>query len=241
MSVRESSYLYFAVSSDGLSLRELEDQLPVRADESWDRGSRNPAGTLPRRFSRLSFNPAADLGGDLQEQLADLLPRVTLLRDPLRLLTDGAPTAALQIVQLGPTRQRVAFSRAWIGFLADVGALIDIDQYLGFEEAEDHGFDEEIAVPTASAECLTISLRSMSGAASKVIAAPNPYADGLSEVLPTVLAARHETRREGRLASIQIRQDARSHADTGLGFGSAWLEFLRVEDCDLEISLGCID
>jgi hypothetical protein len=211
--------------------------LLVDPDEAWDRGSRNPASSVPRRFSSFAVKPPAGVGGDLQAQLAGLLPKVADMKDPLSRLTDSLTPAALEVVQVGSSRVDFSLSREWITLLADVGASVDIDQYLEFQGGQDSDLGE-IGALDLGKPCLTISLIGAGGAARRVLKVPNIEADGLAEALPAVQEARREALPDRGLASIVVRQDAQSDADTGLGFGSAWLGFLIAEGCEIEFSLG---
>lgn len=129
------TFAYFRAASGSLSLADLVKLLGVDADEGWSVGEAHPRanqGRPVRTFTSWHLYPP-ERGGSVSDQLRSLYPRVREIRaDAVR--AAGGLTLVLEIVQYIHEQDNVnigiALDAEWVALLADLGAHIDIDQYL---------------------------------------------------------------------------------------------------------------
>lgn len=127
--------MYFRVASGNRSLADLVNLLGVDADDGWSVGDEHPRadrGRPVRTFTSWELYPL-DRGGSVSDQLTSLYPRVREIRaDAVR--AAGGLTLVLEIVQYLHEQDNVnigvALDAEWVALLAELGAHIDIDQYL---------------------------------------------------------------------------------------------------------------
>lgn len=149
MRIRQQSC--FAVSSPDLSVAELSNRLKVPADQLIVAGSRSPS---PKRPIENSWRVTCDTAGlTIGEQVAELVSRLEPARAALKdMASAGCARTTLQIVRYFddedgededltgtvPGLERLSGQHqllGWnmesriIGFLADVGAEVDVDEY----------------------------------------------------------------------------------------------------------------
>ena len=129
------TFAYFRAASGSLSLADLVKLLGVDADEGWSVGEAHPRanqGRPARAFTSWHVYPL-DRGGSVSDQLTSLYPRVRAVRADAVRAAEGL-TLVLEIVQylheLDNENIGVALDAEWVALLAELGAHIDIDQYL---------------------------------------------------------------------------------------------------------------
>ena len=154
--VRIRQYVYFGVWSESLSAVEITKQVGLAADEATIRGSRNSEAPFPKRhgWKIVCNDSACDLGEQAGRVLERLRPYAAALRDLSVRSEDGDPVVTMvlqaarwfgedggeedELVEVESGRYELGgqhrllgwhLTPADLGFLVDLRAALDVDEY----------------------------------------------------------------------------------------------------------------
>ncbi len=130
--VRVEHHTYFALESAALSAADITRRLGVEPDAVFVRGSMSRERDMPPTHS---WRIVERTGETIDDQLEHLIDRLKPVRDELvRFMTAPEVRAVVRVVRHfgdGPKGASMGWrlSPAVLGFLADVGAGLDVDEY----------------------------------------------------------------------------------------------------------------
>lgn len=130
-------YVRFIVTSDRLSGAELQQRIGVSGDRTRTRGEIPEEGRAPSPLNAWELRTSLPPEESVERHLDQLLERIAPLRDSLRRLAREDCAVILRIVQYMEANEYQGYGipipRGWTTLLGDVGASIDIDQYVEAE------------------------------------------------------------------------------------------------------------
>uniref|UniRef100_A8LVS0 DUF4279 domain-containing protein n=1 Tax=Salinispora arenicola (strain CNS-205) TaxID=391037 RepID=A8LVS0_SALAI len=129
----EAQRAAFVVSSELMSVAQITSIMGYQADFSLAKGAirQGARARIPARRSSWEIRETAD---SITEAIENLLRRLRPVRDELRELRNLGCSARFSIVQQVVPDSDLGFAIDVedVRLLADVGALIDVDQYIEF-------------------------------------------------------------------------------------------------------------